>query len=263
MTYGIRVTAGNNILQVDSENADIYGVGNTGTINHEDSFIPATASDLVFLRFPSSGRANNSRVVYNLTNWNSTYGTYGGYKVRGYSNPKGAFFATYGSGLGVSSSDHDGFNATGYDYAVYTNNPQGPLVGNYGLQIRDPNNSVKFDTRRFQSFALYIKKFWIPGTVPTFWGGGADSAPGYESKICGLDEWISANWMIDYITGDADGWKVAHWIEVAKNYTGHGYTGSRTGYYAGCWAGGDFGFRIFNAAPMPFWRLLLQADIPT
>ena len=264
MTYGIRVTAGNNIIQVDSENSDIYGIGNTGTINGTSGYIPATNTDLIFLRFPSnigtSSDYYNDAVVYNLTGFNPNMGGTGkgGYKVIGYPTPQAAWNGHHGGGNSFQ------FTATGYDYAVYTNNPQNiDETQEYGLQIRDKNEDVKFDTRAFSSFALYVKNYWIPGILPVRYGGGANWQDENSTKICGLDEWISANWMIDLADGSSN-WKIAHWIEVAKNYTPPTpATGTRTGYYAGCWSEQIYGDDFSSSpGPFPFWRLLLIADIP-
>jgi len=273
MTYGIRVTAGNNIVQVDSENSDIYGIGNTGTISGTSQYIPATNTDLIFLRFPTpptnstSSPYLNDGVVYNLTGFNPNMGGSGkgGYKVMGYPTPQAAWNGHHGGGNSFQ------FEATGYDYAVYTNNPQEiDETQEYGLQIRDKNEDVKFDTRAFSSFALYIKNYWVPGIQPVRYGGGFEWFDEDSTKICGLDEWISANWMIDLADGSSN-WKIAHWIEVAKNATvqvgtnssGNPIYESRTGYYAGCWSqqiyGGDFSSA---EGPFPLWRLLLLADIP-
>ena len=157
MTYGIKVTAGNNILQVDIENSDIYGIGTKGTVGY-NGYIPATATDLIFLRFNPN---TNGRVIYNLTHYNPNMGGTGkgGYKVMAYPTPEAAYHAHYGSGYGINSSDANQSVASGYDYVVYTNNPQNiNEAQKYGLQIRDSNNAVKFDTRAFSSFSEKLFK---------------------------------------------------------------------------------------------------------
>jgi len=197
MAYGLKVTTSNAVLQLDSERSERYGhIKSSGTATSWT----ITNGDLFFVKLPqpSSGTAK----LYYLHNTSGNT-----YVVR-----------QFGSGTTAQNISYVLFGTQ-----LSTSLPNNPDT--YGLQVKNADNEVTLDSRKFISNANFETTAYIqPNTLIGYGASNYDSGgnPSDALITTNFSKYIHFNWsLLGSTTATYRG------IESSNNYLVNGsyYTG--------------------------------------
>lgn len=198
MSYGIKVSTSNGVLQLDSTNAERFA--HVKSSDSSGTSFTLTTGDLVFIKFgqPSSGDAK----FYYL--YNTTGNTY---VVREFSA---------------------GSTAQTIDYVIVGTQVSTGLPSNaldYGFQMRNSNNEISFDSRKFVSNINFEATAYIqPNALRGYGASNYDTGgnPSDAQISSNFNSYVHFNWS--YWSGS---FLKVRGIEVANSYTTNNvsYTG--------------------------------------